>query len=83
MAKVYGPACIGVLLTGMGDDGAAGLRAIYDAGGHTIAEDAASAVVFGMPAAAVALGAASEQLPLSHIAPRLRQLVLRSVRAAS
>ena len=48
---------LGVLLTGMGDDGAAGLLAIRRAGGYTIAEDESTAVVYGMPAAAVRMGA--------------------------
>jgi two-component system chemotaxis response regulator CheB len=83
MAKVYGPNAIAVLLTGMGDDGAAGLRAIFDAGGRTIAEDATTAVVYGMPGAAMALGAVEDSLPLPLIAPRLRQLALQPARAAS
>jgi two-component system, chemotaxis family, protein-glutamate methylesterase/glutaminase len=60
------------LLTGMGDDGADGLKAIYDHGGHTIAEDQTTAVVYGMPAAAVKLHAVRELLPLHRIAGRLR-----------
>ncbi|MGE0706202.1 MAG: chemotaxis protein CheB, partial [Vicinamibacterales bacterium] len=65
---------LAVLLTGMGDDGAAGLHDIHKAGGHTIAEDESTAVVYGMPAVAVRLGAVSEQLPLHDIGPRLLQL---------
>ncbi len=75
MAKTTGPAGIGVLLTGMGEDGAAGLRELRAAGGYTIAEDESSAVVYGMPAAAVRLGGATESLPLAGIAPRVRELV--------
>ncbi|MGH7243011.1 MAG: chemotaxis-specific protein-glutamate methyltransferase CheB [Phycisphaerales bacterium] len=74
MASNYGEAAIGVLLTGMGQDGADGLLAMRNAGGHTIAEHETTAVVYGMPGAAVALGAACESLPLPLIAPRLRQL---------
>jgi two-component system chemotaxis response regulator CheB len=59
---------IGILLTGMGSDGAHGLAQIRDAGGATIAQDEESCVVFGMPREAIRLGAASEVLPLSHIA---------------
>lgn len=66
---------IGVLLTGMGEDGAEGLLALREAGGHTIAEDESTAVVYGMPGAAVALGAVGESLPLPRIAPRLNELV--------
>jgi len=68
-----GPA-VGVLLTGMGRDGAQGLRAMRDAGAVTIAQDQASSVVYGMPKAAAELAAASEILPLGHIGPRLLQL---------
>jgi len=76
MARSLGSNCLGVLLTGMGEDGAAGLRAIRDAGGYTIAEDETTAVVYGMPAAAVHMGAVCESLPLDDIAPRLSQLLL-------
>jgi len=74
MAADLGARTIGVLLTGMGEDGAEGLLAIREAGGHTIAEDESTAVVYGMPGAAVALGAVRESLPLHGIAPRLRHL---------
>jgi two-component system chemotaxis response regulator CheB len=66
---------IGVLLTGMGDDGARGLLDLRRAGGYTIAEDQSTAIVHGMPAAAVRLGAACEVLPLPAIAPRILELV--------
>jgi two-component system chemotaxis response regulator CheB len=75
MAQGLGPGGLGVLLTGMGEDGAEGLRRQRDAGGYTIAEDATTAVVYGMPAAAVRLGAVCESLPLPQIAPRLLELV--------
>lgn len=75
MAESLGPAALAVLLTGMGDDGAAGLKDIRDAGGYTIAEDESTAVVYGMPAAAVQLKAVCESLPLPEIAPRLHALV--------
>ncbi len=64
---------IGVLLTGMGRDGASGLKAMRDHGCLTIAQDQATSAVYGMPKAAVAMGAASEILPLAAIAPRLVQ----------
>lgn len=66
---------IGVVLTGMGEDGARGLLEMRRAGGHTIAEDEATAVVFGMPGAARRLGAARETLPLPEIGSRIRALV--------
>jgi len=74
MAESLGPHAVGVLLTGMGRDGAEGLREIRLAGGLTIAEDESSAIVYGMPRAAVEIGAACETLPLPTIAGRLRQL---------
>jgi two-component system chemotaxis response regulator CheB len=74
MARTAGPYGIGVLLTGMGEDGALGLRELRTSGGYTIAEDETSAVVYGMPAAAMRLGGASESLPLTDIAPRIREL---------
>ena len=58
-----------MLLTGMGEDGAAGLLAIRQAGGATIVQDEASSAVFGMPAAAQRLGAAGQVLPNDRIAP--------------
>jgi two-component system chemotaxis response regulator CheB len=58
---------IGVLLTGMGSDGAQGLLRMRQAGAHTIAQDEASCVVFGMPREAIALGAAAQVLPLSAV----------------
>jgi len=67
-AKIYGENVIGVLLTGMGTDGASGLKAIKDAGGTTIAEDESTCVVFGMPRAAIKLGCVDEVLPLQQIA---------------
>jgi two-component system response regulator WspF len=62
---------IGVLLTGMGRDGARGLKLLRDDGHLTIAQDKASCAVYGMPRAAAAIGAAAEILPLDAIAPRL------------
>ena len=75
MARGLGAHCLGVLLTGMGEDGAAGLREVREAGGYTIAEDETTAVVYGMPAAAVTMGAVCESLPLDDIAPRILQLL--------
>jgi two-component system, chemotaxis family, protein-glutamate methylesterase/glutaminase len=67
LMAAYGSTMIGVLLTGMGRDGAVGLRAIKEAGGHTIAEHESSCVVYGMPKAAVEMNAAEQVLPLSQI----------------
>jgi two-component system chemotaxis response regulator CheB len=73
LARGLGRRAIGVVLTGMGEDGARGLKLMFDAGAHTIAEDSSTAVVYGMPAAAVRLQAVTEQLPLPHIGPRIRE----------
>lgn len=74
MAKDLGSRAIGVILTGMGSDGADGLADMHRAGAHTIAEDESTCVVYGMPAAAAKLGAVKDMLPLPRIAPRLLQL---------
>ncbi len=71
VANFYGRATAGVLLTGMGRDGAEGMRAIASTGGITIAQDEKSCVVFGMPKEAIALGAVKHILPLQEIAPLL------------
>ncbi|MEY2608863.1 MAG: two-component system, chemotaxis family, response regulator WspF [Verrucomicrobiota bacterium] len=63
-----------VLLTGMGRDGARGLKILRDAGYHTISQDQSTSAVYGMPKAAAAINAASEILPLQKIGPRLREL---------
>lgn len=75
MAVAFGARALGVLLTGMGEDGAEGLLRVQQAGGYTIAEDESTAVVYGMPAEAVRLGAVSESLPLHAIAPRILELL--------
>ena len=68
IAATYGPAALGIVLTGMGQDGAAGARAIADAGGSVIAQDEASSVVWGMPGAAAATSACAAVLPPFEIA---------------
>jgi two-component system chemotaxis response regulator CheB len=70
-ARVVGRNALGVMLTGMGADGAKSMRAMRDAGSWNVAQDEASCVVFGMPREAIAHGAAHEVLPLAQIAPRL------------
>jgi two-component system chemotaxis response regulator CheB len=71
VANAFGRRAIGVILTGMGRDGASGLRMIRENGGRTIAQDEASCVVWGMPGEAVELGAAQTVLPLEKIASTL------------
>jgi two-component system, chemotaxis family, protein-glutamate methylesterase/glutaminase len=70
-ARVVGPNAVGVMLTGMGADGARAMREMLDAGSYNYVQDEASCVVFGMPREAIANGAASEVLPLNQIAGRL------------
>lgn len=69
VAEKVGADALGIILTGMGQDGARGLKAMADAGAYTIAQDEASCTVFGMPRAAINLGAAATVAPLSRIAP--------------
>ena len=78
VAQSAGANAIGVLLTGMGDDGARGLKELQDAGAPTLAQDEASSVVWGMPGAAVRLGAADRVLPLGQVAEALLTLALES-----
>ncbi|WP_103893778.1 protein-glutamate methylesterase/protein-glutamine glutaminase [Thauera chlorobenzoica] len=73
VARSAGRNAMGVIMTGMGDDGARGLRELFDAGALTVAQDEASSVVFGMPREAIRLGAAGRVLGLEAIAPALIQ----------
>ena len=77
VARHAGAEAVGVLLTGMGSDGARGLRAMRDAGAATLVQDEATSVVWGMPGAAVRMQAADEVLPLPEIAARVLALASR------
>ncbi len=72
--RVYGRRTVGVVMTGMGKDGAAGALAIKQAEGRTVAQDQATSVIYGMPKAAVDLGAIDEVVPLGGIAAWLRNI---------
>lgn len=74
-ANKFGENTIGVLLTGMGVDGAAGMKAIKERGGITLAQDEETSLVFGMPKAAISLGCIDEVLPLHKIPERLSMLL--------
>jgi two-component system chemotaxis response regulator CheB len=74
VAAAAGPKAIGIVLTGMGDDGLEGARAIRDAGGYVVAESQETAVVFGMPGSVVRAGLAQKVLPLPEIADFVAQI---------
>jgi two-component system chemotaxis response regulator CheB len=83
MAEAMGSEAVGVVLTGMGDDGAEGLLAIRRAGGYTIAEDESTAIVDGMPGVAREIEAACTSLPLESIGPALRNLAFTTAEASA
>ena len=68
VAKCAGPNALGVIMTGMGDDGAAGLLEMRNAGARTLAQDEESCVVFGMPREAIRRGGAERTVPLGAVA---------------
>jgi len=74
VARAYGPAALGLILTGMGSDGAAGMKTLKEAGATTLAQDEQSCVVFGMPKEAIAQGAVQHVLALDKIAQTIMLL---------
>jgi two-component system chemotaxis response regulator CheB len=74
-AAAFGGRTVAVILTGMGDDGVAGLRAVHSAGGLVIAQDEGTSVVYGMPREAARAGVVNVVLPLPEIAQRLVEVV--------
>ena len=81
-AKCWGPELLAVVLTGMGDDGRRGVRAVQASGGQVLAESEDSAVIFGMPHQAIRTGVVDAVLPLPDSGPAI-QTGLPSVRAGS
>ena len=75
VAECAGEGATAVILTGMGGDGALGMRRIKSAGGHTLAQDEASCVVFGMPRSAIELGCVDKVAPLGGLAERIMQRI--------
>jgi len=75
-AEYAGPMTIGVVLTGMGNDGAKGVQAIRAAGGHAIAQDESTAVIFGMPQEAIKTGAVDQVVPMESIYQAIEKRVL-------
>jgi len=82
VARTVGPMAVGVILTGMGRDGATGLKAMRAAGAYTIGQSASSALVYGMPRVAFEEGAVVEQAPVEAIAGRLAAALNRLKSAA-
>jgi two-component system chemotaxis response regulator CheB len=75
VARSYGKRAVGVLLTGMGADGAAGLKRMHDRGAATIAQDEETCTVFGMPKSAIELGAVDRVLPINDIGTAIAELI--------
>ena len=71
VAKCAGKNALGIIMTGMGDDGAKGLKEMHDMGAHTLGQDEDSCVVYGMPKEAVKLGAVNKELPLGRLAAEI------------
>lgn len=83
VAQVAGPDAVAVILTGMGNDGAQGMKRIHDAGGWTIAQDEASCVVYGMPREAVKAGGVDESVSLTRVAGTIEAALRRPIARTS
>ena len=79
MAKSAGPNALGIIMTGMGHDGARGLLAMHETGAKTLAQDEASCVVFGMPKEAIRMGAVSDVHPLTHLPHEIMTFVRQGI----
>lgn len=77
VASMYGSDAIGVILTGMGNDGALGIKALHESGGHTIAQDSETSAIFGMAREAIKLGGVDEVLPLPEITDAIVKYLYR------
>jgi two-component system chemotaxis response regulator CheB len=77
LARAYGARALGIVLTGMGDDGAEGLEALHGAGGAVMAQDERTCVVYGMPREAIIRNIVDQVLPLNQIGATLGQLAQR------
>ena len=75
IVQAYGPAVLAAVLTGMGNDGAEGAKAIATAGGSVIAQDEETSVVWGMPGATAKAGVCADVLPLAEIGPKLARII--------
>ena len=82
VARTIGPLAVGAILTGMGRDGARGLKLMREAGAYTVGQNQATALVYGMPRVAFEEGAVIEQAPLEAIASRLANALIRLKTAA-
>jgi two-component system chemotaxis response regulator CheB len=82
VAEVFGPDALGVVLTGMGRDGAAGLRAIRDARGLAVVQDRETSIIYGMPQAALAAAGADRVTPITGVAPAIVELLAQRRAAA-
>jgi two-component system chemotaxis response regulator CheB len=80
-AAILGRESVAVVLTGMGNDGAAGLGALKRAGGYVVAQDEETSVVWGMPGSAVAAGVTDQVVPLQGIAAAVEAVIIRRGRA--
>jgi two-component system chemotaxis response regulator CheB len=76
-ARSVGPNAVGIIMTGMGDDGAHGLQEMKQSGAYTVAQDEATCIVFGMPKEAIALGCVDRVLPLGAIAQEIERAAAR------
>jgi two-component system, chemotaxis family, protein-glutamate methylesterase/glutaminase len=82
-AQAAGANAIGVILTGMGRDGAVGMREMHEAGAYTFAQDESSCVVFGMPKEAIALGGVDEIAPINEMAHRVLNRLAQAGKAGN